>query len=314
MYYFSSSDDINMEYRVQITVRQEWKDFRLKFNYSEFITLPEDMSRLWTPDLFFMNERSANLHLQMKPNVMIRVTPETGTVLLSIRLSLTLACPMNLRYYPLDRQTCRIRMGSYSWPTKDLTFMWKRTNPIQLPAEQQLPRFTMKSNNYSTCDHVTTTGKYSCLLATFTFQRELGYYMIQNFLPCGMIVMVSWISFWLGASTIDARVSLGITTMLTMVAQIYGINQAVPPVSYTKALDIFTGTCLVFIVMAIIEVSIVGYNIQLYKYRQTLPLPFTQNMKNRPTMGGHLLTRSNQVDRVSRFLFPISFLIFNIAY
>lgn len=36
------------------------------------------------------------------------------------------------------------------------------------------------------------------------------------------------------------------------------INQAVPPVSYTKALDIFTGTCLVFIVMAIIEVSIVG--------------------------------------------------------
>ncbi len=106
--------------------------------------------------------------------------------------------------------------------------------------------------------------------------------------------------------------------MLTMVAQIYGINQAVPPVSYTKALDVWTGTCLVFIVMAIIEVSIVGYNIQLYKYKQSLPpLPFTmQNMKNRPTptMGGQLLKKSNQVDRISRVLFPAAFLLFNVYY
>jgi anionic glutamate receptor len=155
-----------------------------------------------------MNEKTANVHEVMKPNVMIRVTPDTALVLLSIRLSLTLACPMNLKYYPLDRQTCQIRMGSYSWPTKDLSFIWKDTDPIQIPVGKQLPRFTMTSHAFSTCNHVTATGEYSCLNSTFTFQRELGYYMIQNFLPCGMIVMVSWISFWLGASTIDARVVL----------------------------------------------------------------------------------------------------------
>jgi hypothetical protein len=44
-------DDINMEYRVQVTVRMEWHDLRLQFNHSQFITLPEDMTRLWTPDL-----------------------------------------------------------------------------------------------------------------------------------------------------------------------------------------------------------------------------------------------------------------------
>jgi len=99
-----------------------------------------------------------------------------------------------------------------------------------------------------------------------------------------------------------------------MVAQIYGINQSVPPVSYAKALDVWTGVCLAFIVLAIIEVSIVGYNIQLYKYRQSLPLPLMQNMPNRPTMGAGLLQRSQQVDLVSRVLFPTSFLLFNIAY
>ena len=28
------------------------------------------------------------------------------------RISLTLACPMNLKLYPMDRQTCSIRMAS----------------------------------------------------------------------------------------------------------------------------------------------------------------------------------------------------------
>jgi hypothetical protein len=101
-----------------------------------------------------------------------------------------------------------------------------------------------------------------------------------------------------------------------MVAQIYGINQGVPPVSYTKALDVWTGGCLSFIVLAIIEVSIVGYNIQLYKYRQSMPLPMMHNVptSSRPTLGAGLLKRSQKVDVVSRILFPLSFLLFNIAY
>jgi hypothetical protein len=31
------------------------------------------------------------------------------------RISLTLACPMNLKLYPLDRQICSLRMASCEW-------------------------------------------------------------------------------------------------------------------------------------------------------------------------------------------------------
>jgi hypothetical protein len=87
------------------------------------------------------------------------------------------------------------------------------------------------------------------LFNAFLFEREFSYYIMKIYVPCGMIVVISWISFWLGENFLDARVSLAITTILTMVTQIYGINQSSPPVSCIKALDVWTGTCLIFVAM-----------------------------------------------------------------
>ncbi|MCL4137457.1 UNVERIFIED_CONTAM: hypothetical protein GTU68_042087 [Idotea baltica] len=49
-----------------------------------------------------------------------------------------------------------------------------------------------------------------------------------------MLVIVSWVSFWLDQNAVPARVSLGVTTLLTMSTQTSSINQTLPPVSYTK--------------------------------------------------------------------------------
>ncbi len=66
------------------------------------------------------------------------------------------------------------------------------------------------------------------------FKREFSYYLIQIYIPCCMLVIVSWVSFWLDANAVPARVSLGVTTLLTMATQTTGINNSLPPVSYTK--------------------------------------------------------------------------------
>lgn len=75
-----------------------------------FLTLT-DPSKIWKPDLFFSNEKEGHFHDIIMPNVLLRIYPN-GEVLYSIRLSLVLACPMDLKYYPLDKQTCEIRMAS----------------------------------------------------------------------------------------------------------------------------------------------------------------------------------------------------------
>ncbi len=37
------------------------------------------------------------------------------------------------------------------------------------------------------------------------FKREFSYYLITIYVPCCMLVIVSWVSFWLDQNAIPAR-------------------------------------------------------------------------------------------------------------
>ncbi|XP_062559940.1 glutamate-gated chloride channel isoform X9 [Armigeres subalbatus] len=257
----SKIDDVTMEYSVQLTFREQWLDERLKFNdiggRLKYLTLTE-ANRVWMPDLFFSNEKEGHFHNIIMPNVYIRIFPY-GSVLYSIRISLTLACPMNLKLYPLDRQVCSLRMASYGWTTADLVFLWKEDDPVQVVKNLHLPRFTLEKFLTDYCNSKTNTGEYSCLKVDLLFKREFSYYLIQIYIPCCMLVIVSWVSFWLDQGAVPARVSLGVTTLLTMATQTSGINASLPPVSYTKAIDVWTGVCLTFVFGALLEFALVNY-------------------------------------------------------
>jgi len=257
----SDISDNKMEYSVILTFREEWLDDRLKYDSMagkiKYLTL-NDPSKVWMPDLFFSNEREGHKHNIIVPNVYVRISPN-GSILYSIRLSLTLSCPMNLKLFPLDHQTCSLLMVTYGWTTKDLVFLWSRDKPVQVNENLKLPRFTLEQYTIGECNSNTTTGIYSCLQVDLLFRREFSYYLITIYIPCCMLVIVSWVSFWLDANAVPARVSLGVTTLLTMATQTTGINNSLPPVSYTKAIDVWTGVCLTFVFTALLEFALVNY-------------------------------------------------------
>ncbi|KAK6635676.1 hypothetical protein RUM44_000930 [Polyplax serrata] len=269
---YSLGVQFSCEYSVQLTFREQWLDERLKFNDFEgrikYLTLT-DANRVWMPDLFFSNEKEGHFHNIIMPNVYIRIFPH-GSVLYSIRISLTLSCPMNLKLYPLDRQVCSLRMASYGWTTADLVFLWKVGDPVQVVKNLHLPRFTLEKFFTDYCNSKTNTGEYSCLKVDLLFKREFSYYLIQIYIPCCMLVIVSWVSFWLDQSAVPARVSLGVTTLLTMATQTSGINASLPPVSYTKAIDVWTGVCLTFVFGALLEFALVNYASRSDMHRENM--------------------------------------------
>ncbi|KAI6171461.1 BMA-AVR-14, isoform d [Aphelenchoides bicaudatus] len=269
----SKIDDVNMEYSAQFTFREEWWDARLAYerfadentHIPPFVVLATsdsaDLSRqVWMPDTFFQNEKEARRHLIDKPNVLIRIYPN-GQILYSVRLSLVLSCPMSLEYYPLDHQTCLIDLASYAYTTDDIKYEWKAENPIQQKdgLRQSLPSFELQDVLTDYCTSKTNTGEYSCLRTKMILRREFSYYLLQLYIPSCMLVIVSWVSFWLDKDSVPARVTLGVTTLLTMTTQSSGINAKLPPVSYTKAVDVWIGVCMAFIFGALLEFALVNY-------------------------------------------------------
>lgn len=96
-----------------MTFRQMWKDERLQYDdikgQIRKLTLT-DSSKIWTPDIFFSEEREAQLHEIIKPNTLLTIYAD-GSVLYSTRVTLVLLCPMDLTYFPMDRQTCQMKIA-----------------------------------------------------------------------------------------------------------------------------------------------------------------------------------------------------------
>ena len=68
----------------------------------------------------------------------------------------------------------------------------------------------------------------------FRFERQIGHHLIQTFAPSILVVMLSWFSFWIGLDAIPGRVTLLVTSMLTLVTMFTGLKSNIPPVAYVK--------------------------------------------------------------------------------
>ncbi|KAJ8013117.1 hypothetical protein DPEC_G00049960 [Dallia pectoralis] len=261
---FGSIAETTMDYRVNIFLRQQWRDPRLaysKYPDSSLDLDPSMLDSIWKPDLFFANEKGANFHDVTTDNKLLRVFKD-GTVLYSIRLTLILSCPMDLKNFPMDMQICTMQLESFGYTMNDLIFEWeeKDKNPVQVAAGLTLPQFIMRDEKeLGYCTKSYNTGKFTCIEVKFHLERQMGYYLIQMYIPSLLIVILSWVSFWINMDAAPARVALGITTVLTMTTQSSGSRASLPKVSYVKAIDIWMAVCLLFVFAALLEYAGVNF-------------------------------------------------------
>ncbi|XP_056892918.1 glycine receptor subunit alpha-3 isoform X1 [Takifugu flavidus] len=259
---FGSIAETTMDYRVNIFLRQQWNDPRLAYSEYPDDSLDLDPSMLdsiWKPDLFFANEKGAHFHEVTTDNKLLRIF-KNGNVLYSIRLTLTLSCPMDLKNFPMDVQTCIMQLESFGYTMNDLIFEWQENGPVQVAEGLTLPQFILKDeSDLRYCTKHYNTGKFTCIEVRFHLERQMGYYLIQMYIPSLLIVILSWVSFWINMDAAPARVALGITTVLTMTTQSSGSRTSLPKVSYVKAIDIWMAVCLLFVFSALLEYAAVNF-------------------------------------------------------
>lgn len=58
--------------------------------------------------------------------------------------------------------------------------------------------------------HVSLTGSYLRLSLSFRIKRNIGYFILQTYMPSILITILSWVSFWINYDASAARVALGV--------------------------------------------------------------------------------------------------------
>ena len=295
-----------MSFRAQVTFRQQWRDPRLAFTEKhelKYINL-RDASLVWTPDIFFSNAIDGHKHEILSKNELVRIFPD-GSVLYSARITLHLSCPMDLIYFPMDKQICSIKIASYGYTTEGVVFLWKEENPIQVTKSLHMPEFVLESFSTDYCTAKTNTGEYSCIIGHLIFTREFNLYLMKIFIPCICLVIVSYLSLW--AKKTNIRYLIALLTLLTAGLGIGFMNETMPQVSYTKAFDIWTGICLTFMFVTLVLVVIVDN------------FPQQKDEVDQCLMDGKPSTRRCQVkvsrfEKMARIVYPCVFLSFVVLY
>ncbi|XP_076068277.1 glycine receptor subunit alpha-2-like isoform X2 [Oratosquilla oratoria] len=258
---FGSIDPSSMDYQVDLYLRQAWVDQRL--NHKD-ITQPLDLNdpnlvkAIWKPEVYFPNAKHAEFQFVTVPNVLVRINPQ-GEILYMLRLKLVFACMMELSKFPLDAQVCTMEIASFSKTMKELSLSWKNDSPIKMYKSLRMPQFEMERIVPTTCQESFQIGNYSCLVAEFHMRRAIGFHLVQSYLPTILIVVISWVSFWMDVDSVPGRTTLGVTTLLTVSAKSSGIQGGLPQVSYVKAIDVWMGACTAFVFCALLEFTLVNY-------------------------------------------------------
>ncbi|XP_005996917.1 gamma-aminobutyric acid receptor subunit beta-2a isoform X2 [Latimeria chalumnae] len=254
--------EVNMDYTLTMYFQQAWRDKRL--SYSEIplnLTLDNRVAdQLWVPDTYFLNDKKSFVHGVTVKNRMIRLHPD-GTVLYGLRITTTAACMMDLRRYPLDEQNCTLEIESYGYTTDDIEFYWRGgdDNAVTGVDRIELPQFSIVDYKLLSKKVVFATGSYPRLSLSFKLKRNIGYFILQTYMPSILITILSWVSFWINYDASAARVALGITTVLTMTTINTHLRETLPKIPYVKAIDMYLMGCFVFVFMALLEYALVNY-------------------------------------------------------
>ncbi|XP_011478583.1 gamma-aminobutyric acid receptor subunit beta-2 isoform X2 [Oryzias latipes] len=253
--------EVNMDYTLTMYFQQAWRDKRLSYSEIAYnLTLDNRVAdQLWVPDTYFLNDKKSFVHGVTVKNRMIRLHPD-GTVLYGLRITTTAACMMDLRRYPLDEQNCTLEIESYGYTTDDIEFYWRGGEGAVSGVDRiELPQFSIVDYKLISKNVVFSTGSYPRLSLSFKLKRNIGYFILQTYMPSILITILSWVSFWINYDASAARVALGITTVLTMTTINTHLRETLPKIPYVKAIDMYLMGCFVFVFLALLEYAFVNY-------------------------------------------------------
>jgi len=320
----------------------EWRERRLNMfpsfgaslrpdNSTEHVMVPmnlEFVKDLWLPNIFIYNLKTYKVIDVLSKLAGLWIDTDKN-VLYSQATHITFICPMRFDKFPLDTQTCKFRVGSYSYDSSKLLFITKNagyssggTNSIALDYDISI---TTLAPEDSVLDYG-ALGNFSLSGFEMVLTRYVSTYIITYYLPSGLFVIVSWISFLIPMDVIPGRMALLVTLFLVLVNIFNTVTTNTPKAEGLTAIEAWMLACILFVFGALIEYAAILFKKQRYvsgQHKVNLKIVCKENFKyevqekspaNQAVTMQQLAEEYWRIDKFFLKVFPTLFIIFNIIY
>ena len=204
---------------------------------------------IWTPRLTIVNQQQAWPAFPAA----VEISPD-GDVVLRQKIWGWFSQPLDLRDFPLDRQTLKIHIIAVGLlePEVAMTPLVKEHGRSSAIAKQfSLPDFKVVSWKATPLPNVPFEGQVGTpgFVMEIDIERRTNYYFWKIIFPLCLIVIMSWIPRWIEPTQIGTNIGVATTSFLTLVAYLFAVAHLLPRVSYFTRMDefILLSTLMVFI-------------------------------------------------------------------
>jgi len=148
--------------------------------------------------------------------------------------------------YPFDRQNLVVSLENTMGGTGHIEFILDE-NPLAVNKDLQIPGFQIGRVTLSTTEHsyptnfgdsrVAPNEKYSRIVVNVPITRSMLTYALKLIFPTLCVMLSVALIFFLSPMRVDARVGIGITALLTLVALQMTLNEELPEIDYMMLMD-----------------------------------------------------------------------------
>lgn len=246
------------------------------------------VAEIWAPQFELVNSRGEiwrNIHTAVR-------IYQDGFVEYEERFNATLGGKIDLRQFPFDRHVLPIRISTFDYDSRQVTFKQIRT---EASPDFRLPGWTVSQITGTSRTDPAYGLSLSNAKSDFLYPmaeigirvaRNWGDYILRILVPLFLIVAASWSVFWLQKGSISDQMGISFTVLLTVVAFNFLVSEELPPISYMTFLD----------------------SVLLLSYVMIL-LTIVQNLCQAALYNSGKTEASVRIDAVSRWLFPVVHLL-----
>ena len=238
-------------FHADVIVLAEWLDPRLAGRSTSVRSVP--LVEVWNPRLTLVNQKSV---IPLFPD---RVTVEpSGLVQWQQRWLGTFSTRMDLKDFPMDRQRFEIQVVSLGYSREEVALAvntdlakLRRGSTLSI-TDWDLGPATMEVADFDTAPGEKS---FSGVRLWWEGERYVRYYAIQIIIPLVFIVLMGWAAFWVHPSVIPARMSVVMTTMLTIISYRFALGRSIPTLTYLTRFDYFmlASTVLIFAILVVVS-------------------------------------------------------------
>ena len=215
----------------------------------------EFINHLWVPNILIYNLKLYKV-MQVLTLVAGMWVQTDKKVYYSTDAHVAFICPMRFDKFPLDTQTCYFKLGSYSYNDAQMTFTTQvagyenpEGNTIALDYAITVTPLVGEETNLDSGD----LGNYSMAGFKMVLERHVSTYIITYYLPSGLFVIVSWISFLIPMEVVPGRMSLLVTLFLVLVNIFNTVTTNTPKAEGLTAIEAWMLACILFVFGALVE-------------------------------------------------------------